>query len=102
MRDSCTRYLNSGEVNVPCIRSVVLSITHIVELQGGTEGDVAQSTEAAPHDDVARRRVLGACEIAAKPGDLDELSRECSGGKRMGGWIGDQAIEDARLQLGQH
>ena len=46
--------------------------------------------------------VLGACEIAAEPGDLDEVSREGSGGKRMGGWIGDQAIEDARLQRGQH
>ena len=53
--------------------------------------------EATPHNDVARRRVLGACKIAANPGDFDEISLEGSGGKWMGGWIGDQAIEDARL-----
>ena len=73
---------------------------HIVDLQGGTEGDVAQSTETALHDDVARRRILSTCEKAAKPGDLDEVSKEGSGWKRMGSWIGDQAIEEARLQLG--
>ena len=33
-------------------KTVRPSITHIVDFQGGTEGDVVQSREAAPHDDV--------------------------------------------------
>ena len=76
-----------------------LSITHIVDLQGGPEGDVIQSREASPHDAVARRRIRGAGEIAAEPGGLCEIERERPGGGRFGGWIGDQAIEDVRLQL---
>ena len=47
-------------------RSERLSITHIVDLQGGTKGDVVQPGEAAPHDDVSRRRVLGTGEIARR------------------------------------
>ena len=85
-----------------CNRSATLSITHIVDFQSGSKGYVVQPGEAAPHDDITRRRILGACEIDAKPCDLDEIERERSGRGRIGGWIGDQAIEDVRLQLGQH
>ena len=60
-------------------RSAKLSITHKVSLEGGPEGNVVQPGEAAPHDDVAWRRVLGTGEIAAEPGDLDEIERESSG-----------------------
>ena len=52
------------------IRSVGRPITHIVDFQGRAEGDVGQSREAAPHDDVAGRRILGTVEIAAEPGAI--------------------------------
>ena len=42
------------------------SPTHNVGLQGCTEGYVVQTEEAAPHDDVSRRPVLGAGEIDAE------------------------------------
>ena len=51
-----------------------LSITHIGDLQRGTKGDVVQPGEAAPHDDVARRGILGPGEIAAEPGDLGQVA----------------------------
>ena len=54
----------------------IFQLPTIFDLQGRTEGDVVQSREPAPHDDVARRRILGAGEIAAEPGDLDEVERD--------------------------
>ena len=62
-----------------------LSITHIVDLQGGTKGDVVQPGVAAPHDDVAWSRIPGAREVAAESGDLDEIEREHPGRGRIGG-----------------
>ena len=53
---------------------VSLSITHNVDLHGCAEGYVVEPGEAALHDDVSRRRVLGAGEIATKPSHLGEIA----------------------------
>ena len=53
-------------------------------------------------EDVSRRGVLGAGDIAAEPGDLGEMEGECSGSGRIVFRTGDQAIEDARFEVVEH
>ncbi len=55
-----------------------------------------------PHDDVSGRRILGAGEMTAEPGDLGQIERERPGCGRMVSWVGNQAIEDARFELAEH
>jgi hypothetical protein len=50
-----------------------LSITHKPHAEGGAQSDIGEAREAAPHDHVAGRRILGAGEITAEPGDLGQI-----------------------------
>ena len=83
-------------------RPAGLSITHNVGLQGCSEGYVGQLGETAPHDDVSRWRVLGAGKVAAEPGDVGKIQRECPWRRAIMGRVGDQAVEHGRFQLGQY
>jgi hypothetical protein len=52
---------------------ISLSITHKPHAEGGAQSDIGEAREAAPHDHVAGRRILGAGEITAEPGDLGQI-----------------------------
>lgn len=54
---------------------VKLSITHKFSSDDGAQRDVGEACQPAPHDSIAGRRITGAGEITAEPGDLD-LVRE--------------------------
>lgn len=49
-------------------------------IQVGTDFDVDEAGPSAPHDDVSRRRIVGAREIAAEPGNLGEILRKVAVG----------------------
>jgi hypothetical protein len=52
---------------------VGLSITHNFAAYHCPERDVGEAGQSAPHDCVTRRRIAGAGEIAAEPGDLGQI-----------------------------
>jgi CheY-like chemotaxis protein len=63
-----------SEAECPSIDALfVLSITHKPHAEGGAQSDIGEAREAAPHDHVAGRRILGAGEITAEPGDLGQI-----------------------------
>nr|WP_244627091.1 NAD(P)H-dependent oxidoreductase [Microvirga tunisiensis] len=57
----------------PLFGFFALSITHKPHAEGGAEFDIGEAREAAPHDHVAGRWILGAGEVAAEPGDLGQI-----------------------------
>ena len=57
-------------------RPAGLSITHIFVAKGKPECDVGETREAAPHEDVARRRIVSAGKISPEPGDLHDIVRK--------------------------
>ena len=52
--------------------------------------DVIEFRQATPHHHVPRRRIGGAVEVAAKPGDFDDVIRD--------GWL---CLRSHRLRLDQ-
>ena len=54
---------------------VSLSITHNCHPDDGAQLDVSEARQSAPHDGIAGRRIVGAGEITAQPGDFDKVVR---------------------------
>lgn len=53
---------------------VKLSITHKwTASQFRAELDLHQAGPSAPHDHIARRRIVATCEVSAEPGDFLEV-----------------------------
>ncbi len=53
-----------------------LSITHKLASDHGVQRDIGEARQSAPRDGSAGRRIAGAGEITAEPGDLGEIERE--------------------------
>jgi hypothetical protein len=53
-------------------RSIFLSITHIFGGHQEPEFDVGETGHSSPHDDIARRTIAGAVQIAAEACELGE------------------------------
>jgi hypothetical protein len=51
----------------------MLSITHISFRQQESELNIGKPAEAAPHDGVARRPVIGPRQISSQSGDADQV-----------------------------
>ena len=58
---------------LPCKRPTGLSITHKFTAKSVAEGEVGEAGQTAPHDDVAWHWITGACQVAAKPGNPDQI-----------------------------
>jgi len=54
-------------------RPIALSITHNFGSSQGSQRDVGEAREPAPHDSVAGRWIVGSGEVATKPSDLDQI-----------------------------
>ena len=66
-----------------------------------TQFDVGEAGEATPHDRVAGGRIARASEIAAKPGDFGQVTRERSFAGRAIGCIRHELVEKSGFHLGQ-
>ncbi len=75
-QDVTRQRLDRKEICAGRNRQMCLSITHNFCGREETEFDVRQSRKATPHDHIARRWILGSCNIATEPGDLREISGE--------------------------
>src|SRR5260370_33812401 len=86
---------------INCTPPPRLSITHKFCSEGGAQRDVSETRQSAPHDGIPGRRIIGAGEIAAEPGDLGQVMRERSSSERLLISILHEIIEQADLMRGQ-
>src|SRR5258706_7087503 len=80
---------------------VELSITHNFRPDHGAQPDIGEARQAAPYDNVSRRRIIGACEIAAQSGDLGQIVRKGFPPQGNSALILDELVEQLDFGLGQ-
>src|SRR5260370_39121923 len=77
-----------------------LSITHNFRPDHGAQPDIGEARQAAPYDNVSRRRIIGACEIAAQSGDLGQIVRKGFPPQGNSALILDELVEQLDFGLG--
>src|SRR5258708_24843984 len=78
-----------------------LSLTHNFRPDHGAQPDIGEPRQAAPYDNVSRRRIIGACEIAAQSGDLGQIVRKGFPPQGNSALILDELVEQLDFGLGQ-
>src|SRR5260221_5167320 len=89
------------ESALPGRRTVNLSITHNFRPDHGAQPDIGEARQAAPYDNVSRRRIIGACEIAVQSGDLGQIVRKGFPPQGNSALILDELVEQLDFGLGQ-
>src|SRR5260370_22847040 len=80
---------------------VQLSITHNFRPDHGAQPDIGEARQAAPYDNVSRRRIIGSFEIAAQSGDLGQIVAQGFPPQGNSALILDELVEQLEFGLGQ-